>query len=696
MRMTIGMKLILGFIGIALLVLVVGVYGLNASKQIVKSFEGGEEHFRAIVSAATEVSSHAKRAESHLILFLMLNDEVDREKFLTIKSSLIEQIEILDDSVKVPEARVILDKIKFEKDELVVTSKSLLEIYDNDSGSTVSFKPKEHEELIKRFHEAASSVRKYGVELAEFETDFLNKQAAIASATEVSSYAKRAEGHLMLFLMLHDEVDREKFFMRHAYLLEQIEILDKRVKNPEARIIFNEIKSKADELLIAGTSLLDAYDEDMERTGVFDLEKHQELLLGLYSVSSDIHGSGVELAKFNVGLEAEAKETALQNAVGTQRNMLMVMIFAIIVAFFLAYFISRTISKPIKELSAIAIEVGKGDFTKKAQIKAKDEIGELASSFNQMTDEISKRNKQLEITNETLRKIQNELEIRVEKRTAELAKANQELQEEIAERKQVEVEREHLLKELQDKTKELEQIVYVASHDLRSPLVNIQGFTEELRQSLEELRAIINNGNIPPGEKKRMVVLFDEDILDDLKYILSSTSKIDSLLSGLLRLSRLGRAALDIKNINMNELLTEISESFEFNIKNADIKLEIDDLPNCSGDRMQINQVFSNLIGNAIKYRDPKRPGLIKVNGRNENGQVIFSVEDNGIGIAPENQQRVFEIFQRLEPDVNPGEGLGLTIVRKILDRHAGKVWLESDLGIGSKFYVSLPADNNH
>ena len=114
------------------------------------------------------------------------------------------------------------------------------------------------------------------------------------------------------------------------------------------------------------------------------------------------------------------------------------------------------------------------------------------------------------------------------------------------------------------------------------------------------------------------------------------------------------------------------------------------------GDRTQISQVFSNIIDNAIKYHDPKRSGLIKVTGSNEDGQVIFCVEDNGIGIAQEDQQRVFEIFQRLQPDANPGEGLGLSIVRKILDRHSGKIWLESEPGIGSKFYVSLPAVNSN
>ena len=261
----------------------------------------------------------------------------------------------------------------------------------------------------------------------------------------------------------------------------------------------------------------------------------------------------------------------------------------------------------------------------------------------------------------------------------------------ISERKKAEEERKHLLDELKDKNKELEQIVYVASHDLRSPLVNVQGFSRELEQALTKVCLVLRSNDVPTKIKEELATFLDEDIPDALKYILTSISKMDSLLSGLLRLSRLGRAALSKKHLDMDKLISDIASAFEYQIKKTGITLQIDPLPSCCGDETQINQVISNLLDNALKYLDPTRPGNIRISGKAENGQVIYSIEDNGIGIAAEHQDKIYEIFHRLNPAGTPGEGLGLTIVRLILDRHSGKIWVASEPGKGSTFFVSLP-----
>ena len=274
---------------------------------------------------------------------------------------------------------------------------------------------------------------------------------------------------------------------------------------------------------------------------------------------------------------------------------------------------------------------------------------------------------------------------------AENKRLLQELQRELDEHKKVEKERESLLAKLSEKNKELEQIIYATSHDLRSPLVNIQGFTRELEQSFKQAHEVLNSKDIAPAVREKLGSTLNEDIPAELQYILASSAKMDSLLSGLLKLSRMGRANINIEKLDMNKLMPEVISTLEFQAGETRATVEVEELPPCYGDEAQINQVFSNLLGNALKFLDPKRRGVIRISGREEKEQVVYCVEDNGIGIAEKDKDAIFEIFHKLNPDDKRGEGLGLVIVKKILDRHGGKVWVESEPGKGSKFFVSLP-----
>lgn len=252
-------------------------------------------------------------------------------------------------------------------------------------------------------------------------------------------------------------------------------------------------------------------------------------------------------------------------------------------------------------------------------------------------------------------------------------------------------EKEKLNIELIEKNKELEQIIYVISHDLRSPLVNIQGFSRELDTDMSSILSILSADTITPEDREILFSLINADIPESLKYIFSSINKMDMLLTGLLKLSRLGQKALEIKEIDMNSLIAGVAEDFEFQIKEENIELNIGHLPSCKGDLTQINQVMSNLLDNAIKYLDPGRRGIINIYGRAENAHSVYCVEDNGIGIDDKDKKIIFEIFHRLHPHDSQGQGLGLNIIGKILERHSGKIWVESRLGTGSKFFISLP-----
>jgi len=259
----------------------------------------------------------------------------------------------------------------------------------------------------------------------------------------------------------------------------------------------------------------------------------------------------------------------------------------------------------------------------------------------------------------------------------------------ITERKKARQERDQLMLELERKNEELESIIYVASHDLRGPLVNAQGFGQRLEKACADLVA----KSVPardaaegPPEVER--------ISKSLHYIRSSVDKMNGLISGLLRVSRLGRIAVNIQTIDMDRLLQLAASTLEFQIQQAGAAMRIDPLPSCQGDPELLGQVFANLLDNAIKYRAPDRPLSIRVSGQVDGRESVYCVEDTGMGIAAEHQNKVWEMFHRLHPEgPATGEGLGLKIVRRILDRHHGRIWMESTFGQGTRFFVALQSD---
>jgi len=262
----------------------------------------------------------------------------------------------------------------------------------------------------------------------------------------------------------------------------------------------------------------------------------------------------------------------------------------------------------------------------------------------------------------------------------------------ISKRKQAEYDREQLMETLASKNKELESILYVTSHDLRAPLVNIQGFSHELSLSCEQVRSALRDRKKSADTDEKLQTALNKDIPEALGFITNSASRMESLLSGLLRLSRLGTAALNIESLDMNTLLADVTKSTEYQIKQAGATVKVEPLPPCRGDSSQINQVFTNILNNALKYLDDTRPGMIRVYAKAEYRRNVYCVEDNGVGIAPDHKEKIFEIFYRLEPDKKHGEGLGLTIVKHILERHNGNIRVESKPGVGSKFFISLPS----
>lgn len=248
-------------------------------------------------------------------------------------------------------------------------------------------------------------------------------------------------------------------------------------------------------------------------------------------------------------------------------------------------------------------------------------------------------------------------------------------------------------RELARKNEEVEGFVYIVSHDLRGPLVNLQGFSRELREGCSRLGAILEAAPLEPGPRRETAALLDRQIPEALRFISASVEKFERLISALLRLSRPGRQEYRIEALDTDAILASTLDSLRASIAASGAAVvAAPGLPAVRGDATAVGQVFSNLVSNAIQYQPPGVPGRVEIRGRLAEGAVHLEVEDNGAGIPEVARPRLFQVFQRFHPDLAPGEGMGLAAVKRIVERHGGRLWAESREGAGSTFRVTFPA----
>ncbi|MCE5185721.1 MAG: HAMP domain-containing histidine kinase, partial [Planctomycetaceae bacterium] len=218
-------------------------------------------------------------------------------------------------------------------------------------------------------------------------------------------------------------------------------------------------------------------------------------------------------------------------------------------------------------------------------------------------------------------------------------------------------------------------------------------FNGELRLACKKLPDLLKQSNC--RDLHKAVKPLVKDIQESQMFIESGGQKMQVLIDGLLAVSRIGTQPLHIGPIDMNPMLEGILRTMKFQLQKQAVQVEVASLPLCTGDPSQVNQVFTNLIDNAVKYMDPSRPGRITVTGQVSDGTSIYRVTDNGIGIRPQYFGKIFEIYHRLDPEnENSGQGLGLTIISRIMERLGGQITVESEFGKGSTFIVKLPCVN--
>jgi len=259
----------------------------------------------------------------------------------------------------------------------------------------------------------------------------------------------------------------------------------------------------------------------------------------------------------------------------------------------------------------------------------------------------------------------------------------------IEQRKHIEKQAE----ELELINEELETFTYIASHDLRSPLVSLRGFSGELHRSVDIILPMLENlfSHLPDIEREILRKEICQRIPKSLSYIDTAAEKMDRMTSAILKLSRIGRVDQEMQPIQTRELVGQCVTALAHQIEKTHTTVEVGDLPDVIGNPTSVEQVFGNLLDNALKYLDPKRPGMIRIYGRPGETHDEFVVQDNGRGIARDDMHKVFEIFRRAGDVENiPGEGMGMPYVRSIVKRHGGNIWCESLLGEGTTFHFTL------
>ncbi len=229
-----------------------------------------------------------------------------------------------------------------------------------------------------------------------------------------------------------------------------------------------------------------------------------------------------------------------------------------------------------------------------------------------------------------------------------------------------------LNEKLSQSNRELEQFAYIASHDLQEPLRGVKFVTHLLTEEYQN----------------RLDAKADEYIA----FIGDRVTRMHKLIESLLAYSRLGRRGMEFEPTDCNELLEGVLVDLQTALSDSGTDLIHDSLPTVMGDLVQLGQLFQNLIANAIKFRRPEVPPVIKISVEPRDGEWLFGIHDNGIGIKPQDFEQIFEIFKRLHSSSEfPGTGIGLAICQKIVELHGGRIWVESQLGIGTTFYFTIP-----
>ncbi|MGZ5026620.1 MAG: sensor histidine kinase [Methylobacter sp.] len=337
-----------------------------------------------------------------------------------------------------------------------------------------------------------------------------------------------------------------------------------------------------------------------------------------------------------------------------------------LLAFLTAHRLGRMLSRPIRHLANIATIISHDEnYALRAKKFANDEVGQLTESFNAMLE-------QIQLRDEMLNAHSRKLEQLVEQRTKSLSET---------------------VRQLSESNEELKDFSYIVSHDLRAPMINVQGFVNELSLSLKDLRHHLEPvlELIPEQKKDAVLEILDDDIPTSTRFITGGVAKMNQLLAGVLKISRLGRQELNISLVDSQRLVNDDIVAIKYQSDRAKAEFQVQSLPQVQADPYLLTQIFANLLSNAVKYLDPNRPGKIEIWAEDRGDHYSFFVRDNGLGISEKDQKKIFEMFRRGSNHSVEGEGIGLNYVKSAIKRLGGSISVESTAGHGSVFSFTLP-----
>ncbi|MGD8566466.1 MAG: ATP-binding protein [Gammaproteobacteria bacterium] len=313
-----------------------------------------------------------------------------------------------------------------------------------------------------------------------------------------------------------------------------------------------------------------------------------------------------------------------------------------------SYTFARMISKPIVQLTKTAHAINEGDLSQRAVVRGNDEAAELAGTFNNMANNLILTQYDLENMNKELQSHREHLEEKVSRRT----------------------------RELEEKNKELESFAYTVSHDLRSPLRAIDGYSKILQEDYE-------------------AVLGDEGRIN-LARIRNAAQRMGDLIDDLLELSRINRSEITKKKIDLSSKVHSVLARLGHGVNGRKVDVVVQPGVYVTGDDLLMDIVVTNLVSNALKYTGKEQTARIEFGEVAKDGEQVYYFRDNGIGFDMKYSHKLFGAFQRLVAyDEYPGTGIGLATVYRVITRHGGRVWAEGEVGKGATFYFTVPSENS-